>query len=985
MGDGTRRVRPRFFSAIASGLVLGVLPVIVALPRAGAQAPGDPFEWTDQFGTPDTEVLLGVAVDAVGGAAASGYTMGTFLGHLPEPGQDAWVRRYAPDGTALWTRQFGLPFGLTQAWDAAVDATGNVYVAGLTTGTLPNQSSSGSADAYLRKYNPAGVEVWTRQFGTFSDDAAYSVALDPAGNPVVGGVISDQPDSVSANAYVAKFDAAGSVLWSRVFDVAAADDAVSAVAVDPTGQIAAVGSAVTAGSGLNAFVRRYDGAGNQLWGDQFGTGADDSAQGVGVDGAGNTYVALSTTGALGGPASGGKDAAVRRYQGSAPSWTVQFGTVGDDEARGVAVDPAGDVYVSGYASNALPGQNHSGSADAFARKYTSGGAEAWTRQLGTFGVDSATDVAVTGGGDVVAGGFVSGALPGEQSAGGVDAFVRKGWRFDADGDCLSDVEERGTYGTDPANPDSDGDGVFDGEEGTLSDVLGARVSPPARALCVAQYRSAHPPTGVNELVETAQQEAQARIDRFLAPPGWVRQFGTPALDGGSGAAADASGNVLLAGFAESSLDGQPWAGSHDAVVRKYTAAGALLWSRQFGTGGSDVANTVAAHPQDGSVVVVGYVSGALPGQTWSGGPDAFVRKYDASGNVSWTRQFGTPDSDAAYGVVVNGAGEVYVAGVQSDRPGVFTADGFVRKFSAGGTQLWAHVIASPDNDAAWDVDVDQAGNAVVSGSTWGVVGGGSLGSEDGFVRKLTPAGGVVWTRQFGSVGRDGASGIGVLGNGDVVVGGWFNAANARTAFPDLADAFVATLRGSDGGDGWARFLVTPGTDVTNDVTVDALGEVYATGFVGGALPGHDHAGALDGFGAKYDAGGTLLWTGQFGTPQDDQVLGAAPEGAGDLYGAGMTWGTLPGQATAGSLDGFLARLFIDVDGDCLSDSEERRTYGTDPRDPDSGGVPVVRDGVEGSVRDLTTTYPPPKHRVECEVRATVQPVLDQVEEVFPLP
>src|SRR5262249_23646618 len=78
----------------------------------------------------------------------------------------------------------------------------------------------------------------------------------------------------------------------------------------------------------------------------------------------------------------------------------------------------------------------------------------------------------------------------------------------------------------------------------------------------------------------------------------------------------------------------------------------LEWTRQFGTAVPDVAQGVAAG--DTGVYVAGYTGGALPGQTSAGSEDAFVRLYDAAGNELWTRQFGTALTDVAQGVAADG-------------------------------------------------------------------------------------------------------------------------------------------------------------------------------------------------------------------------------------------------------------------------------------------------------------------------------------------
>src|SRR5439155_1266491 len=118
---------------------------------------------------------------------------------------------------------------------------------------------------------------------------------------------------------------------------------------------------------------------------------------------------------------------------------------------------------------------------------------------------------------------------------------------------------------------------------------------------------------------------------------WTRQFGTSADDLADAVAVDGTG-VYMAGFTGGTLPGQTSAGGVDAFLRKYDSSGNVLWTRQFGTSAYDSAVAIAA---DGtSVYVAGFTGGTLLGQTSAGGYDAFLRKYDSSGNVLWTRQFG---------------------------------------------------------------------------------------------------------------------------------------------------------------------------------------------------------------------------------------------------------------------------------------------------------------------------------------------------------
>ena len=217
-----------------------------------------------------------------------------------------------------WVRQFS-SFNPANDSGQAIDADGNVYVVGRTDGFLPGQINAGGVDAFVRKYDIAGNELWTQQFGTTSFDVANTIAVDATGVYVAGntgGAIPGQVMVGSGDAFVRKYDTAGAELWTRQFGATSSTEAF-AIAVDATG-VYVGGAAAGALPGQihidnrDAFVRKYDGAGNEVW-------------------------------------------------------TRQFGTIESDYARAIAVDATG-IYVGGFTGDALPGQVSAGFVDAFVCK-----------------------------------------------------------------------------------------------------------------------------------------------------------------------------------------------------------------------------------------------------------------------------------------------------------------------------------------------------------------------------------------------------------------------------------------------------------------------------------------------------------------------------------------------------------------------------------------------------------------------------------------
>ena len=199
---------------------------------------------------------------------------------------DAFVRKFDANGKELWTRQIGTATDVDdQIRGIALDGTG-VYVAGSTADVLPGQTSAGNADAFVRKYDPEGKELWTRQFGTSSFDQARGIAVHASGVYVAGLTAGTMPGQTSAgahDAFVRKYDASGKELWTRQFGTRNLED-VSGIAADESG-IYVVGSTLgvlpgqTSAGSADLFVRKYDAEGKELWTRQFGTAEYDQARG----------------------------------------------------------------------------------------------------------------------------------------------------------------------------------------------------------------------------------------------------------------------------------------------------------------------------------------------------------------------------------------------------------------------------------------------------------------------------------------------------------------------------------------------------------------------------------------------------------------------------------------------------------------------------------------------------------------------------------
>lgn len=360
------------------------------------------------------------------------------------------------------TKQFG-----SNDWESgnavAVDAIGDVWVAGFADDLAYNQC------ALLRRYPADGSQPVDYELDACGQSSANALAVDVFGNVWVGGRVS----GVSNQGLVRRYAPDGfepTILGFGAGSVPSVEDLVA----DVEGNIWAVGNvwgdlAGPALGGYDAFSRTIPREDDNSATLQFGTEDDDFATSVAVTSKGDVWVVGSTGGDFAGENAGFSDAFVRVYHadGSFPQ-SHQFGTVADDTANGVVVDAEDNVWVVGTTGGDLSTGHATTTTDVFVRVYRVDGSAStyqsntptvheegkairlfggrvivagtsdgdgllWTEPNGltprttTFGTESVeyvNDMTVDRWGNVWIAGGTGGALAGN-NAGSLDVFVRQ--------------------------------------------------------------------------------------------------------------------------------------------------------------------------------------------------------------------------------------------------------------------------------------------------------------------------------------------------------------------------------------------------------------------------------------------------------------------------------------------------------------------------------------------------------------------------------
>lgn len=216
----------------------------------------------------------------------------------------------------------------------------------------------------------------------------------------------------------------------------------------------------------------------------------------------------------------------------------------------------------------------------------------------------------------------------------------------------------------------------------------------------------------------------------------------------------------------------------------------------------------------GSITLMNTVAGC-GGNCW----DAFVAKYDAGGNVIWATGDGGQDIDEPLAIAVDAAGNSYIvgqyysatftAGDSTITNGGIFEEAFIVRYDATGNATWVRGAGGPEWEVAEGVATDADGNAIMTGYFGGpsiAFGSNTLinttaGEGDIFTVKYDPAGNVLWARGDGGSGDEGAYAIAAFQSGDVAIAGSFDSATLPLGGSSLnaigsRDIFTGRVSGS---------------------------------------------------------------------------------------------------------------------------------------------------------------------------------------------
>ncbi|MBS1772106.1 MAG: T9SS type A sorting domain-containing protein [Bacteroidetes bacterium] len=368
------------------------------------------------------------------------------------------------------------------------DKSGNVYVSGSFKDSViiggTKMRSTGGSDVYVAKYNKSGSTQWVKQLVRGAGDQAVNdIAIDTAGNIILCGSFRNGSTIVSNDTllnmggddmYLAKFNNAGTKIWSRRAGGVNNDFSYGKMAIDQAGNIcvngmigapAMFGTIAVSCKGQDDIVTaKYDKNGNVLWAKNAGGKYADRGFDVAVDTAGNIYTTgyytdtasfdLITFNNNGGAA---KVFVAKQDTSGNYQWVKSAGKGNSDIGLGISLDKWGNIYITGNFSDSLTiGNtiNSYGIENIFIARYDASGNEIWSRVEGGTNYDNGLAITTNAFGNV----FVTGHNNYKIYIASYDTTGNKIWT---------------TYGTSPGN--GEGDAICADADGNVY-VTGSSIS-----------------------------------------------------------------------------------------------------------------------------------------------------------------------------------------------------------------------------------------------------------------------------------------------------------------------------------------------------------------------------------------------------------------------------------------------------------------------------------------------------------------------------
>lgn len=430
---------------------------------------------------------------------------------------------------------------------------------------------------------------------------------------------------------------------------------------------------------------------------------------------------------------------------------------------------------------------------------------------------------------------------------------------------------------------------------------------------------------------------------------WAIQIETRSSARINAIALDRSGNVLVSGYYTNRIDFDPTADSSYAYsgtfnnangfVAKYSPKGTLLWGLNIGGNSVDNVLTLSTD-HDNNVIIGGGFSDTVDFDPGTGTnqliapsfQDAFVAKYDSTGQHLWAFSIGASTSDYTQQVAIDDSSNIIVSGTFSNQadfdPSSNTVnlspngrnDAFLAKYTSQGQYVWAKTLGGIGNEYVYGMQLSPTGFIYLAGtfertadfdpssSTANLT---SSGRDDLFFAKYNRDGSYVWAKGLGTSSDEDLNALALDGDANLYITGYFvnqldfdpsSSTNSLTA--SGGDIYVSKYD-SSGNHEWAFQIGDQNFETGYAITTDNAGHVWTAGYFVDQVDFDPGTGTANlnspdnrnpnGFIARYRQNNgqyNNAWTLQNRLGEDDEIMDVAHDSKGNVYALGYFNGSI---------------------------------------------------------------------------------------------
>ncbi|MCB0519894.1 MAG: T9SS type A sorting domain-containing protein [Lewinellaceae bacterium] len=404
--------------------------------------PTPSLSWGSYYGGTGIDVSYSITSDAQGNVVLGGWTSSS--ANIATAGahqvaysggtRDGMAAKFTADGTRLWATYYGGP-GIDLGRCIGSDSDGNIFLSG-ETASMTNIATTGAHqtellgdyDAFLVKFDSAGIREWGTYYGGTGNESAFWFAVSNNGHIFLTGG-TGSTDGVATpgshqeslggeqDAFLAKFSPGGALQWGTYYggggydrangiNIGASGDLILTGETKSQDGIATAGVQQETKSGdFDAFIAKFKEGGALVWGTYYGGSNVEHGYSIVENSDGNIFMGGSSTSSFniattgshqttnGGGSFAGDGILLKLDSNGIRQWCTYFGGSGEDLVSAVEL-ANGAIYICGSTSSSnsisTPGAHQtekSGGYDGYLAKFTGDGDLEWASYYGGAGGD----------------------------------------------------------------------------------------------------------------------------------------------------------------------------------------------------------------------------------------------------------------------------------------------------------------------------------------------------------------------------------------------------------------------------------------------------------------------------------------------------------------------------------------------------------------------------------------------------------------------